>query len=245
MTALSDYEIMTDPICFMRYQNYKVSASVGLYKTFRIPVIAVADTGAGPNLIHRRLLPAAWQQRIQFRPTPGLVDAQRNPIKASGVLSLMVQIDQLWAQVQFIVVTNMAVDCILGTSFIDRHVKAIVPPSRRIYFNNSPSVPLVGCTKPKGETSSDGNSTKPKPFPFPSKTLSNKVRASESVLIQPMTQATVMVQTEQAGLVFLQGHPRLAEKKMALAANGVMDVSTKRQFPMLVANFGSTPIRIH
>ena len=67
-------------------------------------------------------------------------------MKAIGELKLHVRIGEFCARVPFLVVTNLAVDHILGTTFLDRHVKAILPPQRKVMFHHPPSVALTGVT---------------------------------------------------------------------------------------------------
>ena len=119
----------------MRSRNYKAHLSVGRSHKCMTTATGVLDTGARPNLLHLRKLSSPWIERIQRIPVPTLVDAKRRPKNVMGALPLIGQIGQFKALVTFLVVTNMAVDCILGTSFIDRHVKTIYPRQRRIAFS--------------------------------------------------------------------------------------------------------------
>ena len=234
----------TDPICLMRYRNYKVHAAIGLSKSAMFPVVSVLDSGAGPNLVHLRMIPPGWLSRIRQGALPKLVDAQKRSINAIGTIALMVRLGQFKARVHFVVVTHMAVDCILGTSFIDRHVKAIMPGLRRVKFYHAPSVAIIGATDGPKQRDFSPDSKRGADATIPSNTVSNKVRLVRGTVLPPMTQTEVDVQTAESGLVFLQGHHRMLDRHLALAANGVMDVVPSRPFRILMSNFSTHPVRL-
>ena len=231
----------TDPICMNRHRNYKVSLSIGRGTDMMIPLVSVLDTGAGPNIINANVLPAVWRTSIKSTSVPPLVDAQSRPLRCLGVLPLIVRIGQFKARVHFVVVTNMAVDCILGTSFCDRHVHGIFPRTRRVAFHDGSSVPIIGQTAglPKF-----GVPQAPPPAQNPKLNTSNRVRLARKILLPPMTQTEVDVRVDQGGLRFIQAHPKLIDKHMSLAANGVMDVTPNRPFRILMSNFGAEAMRL-
>lgn len=57
---------------------------------------------------------------------------------------LTVHVGELGARVPFLVVQNLAVDCSLGTSFINHHVKAVVPGLLQAVFQHFLSVAITG-----------------------------------------------------------------------------------------------------
>ena len=59
---------------------------------------------------------------------------------------LYVRIGEFIAHVPFLVVTNFAVDRIIATMFLDRHVKAILLPQRKEMFHHAPSEALTVVT---------------------------------------------------------------------------------------------------
>ena len=148
------------------------------------------------------------------------------------------QIGQLKVRVQFIVVTKMAVECNLGAAFTDRHVKAILPSTRRVLFHHAQSVAITGATK----LFLDSNSNKKQPISR--STVYNKARLSKAVLIPAMTQMYIQVQTPEAGLRFLHNHPKLVRKHLSLTANGIMDIIPHSPFLMNISNFGAKTVRL-
>ena len=51
-----------DPACVLSRENYKLGLSVGCRPKVMFPISGVLDTGAGPNIIHERILPSDWTE---------------------------------------------------------------------------------------------------------------------------------------------------------------------------------------
>ena len=218
-------------------------------------ITPVLDSGAGPNLIHLRCVAEPWRAAIKSVRSPPLIDASNRSMKALGELKLHVRIGEFYARVPFLVVTNLAVDCILGTTFLDRHVKAILPPQRKVLFHHAPSVALTGVTPsrhdrkmasrgPSQQLPQEENSADRKRAQFPTNVPSRKIRVVRGVTIPPMTQAMVRVATPVGGLCFLQNHPKTAHKNLCLMAQGVMDLFPGEPFTVLVSNFGNRAVHV-
>ena len=230
-----------EPVMVMKYVNYKVSMTIGVIPSHMVSLTTVLDTGAGPNLVSTLVLPEKWKRYLQVESNlPPIRDASNNRIRTVGTISLHVRIGELRCRVRFIVVTNLAVDCILGTSFIDQYVEAIRPRKRAIQFVDNSRTPIVGKTLSTRKT--ENNSPKSENQSVP--TVSNKIRLCKAVRIPPMTQATVQVQSAKAGLCFLQNHPRVITKRLSLMANGVMDIVPKRPFTVIISNFSSNSVTL-
>ena len=200
-------------------------------------VKAVLDTGAGPNIVHQKILPPGWQNRLIRTELPHIADANRNRIALVGALDLHVHVGDIHVRSRFLVTSNLAAECILGTSFIGKHVKAILPQRKRVLLQEGRPIALAGATPSIQAKAS-------KMTKLPQQTVSNKVRVAKSTVIQPMTQSEVLVHTRKAGLVFLQGHSRLAQTKLTLMANGVMEVVPDKPFRVWVSNFSASPVRL-
>ena len=84
-----------------------------------------------------------WRAAIKSTQSPPLIDASNRSMKALGELKLHVRIGEFCARVTLLVVTNLTVDFILGTTFLDRHEKAILPRQRKVLFHHAPSVALT------------------------------------------------------------------------------------------------------
>ena len=234
-------------MCLLKKLNYKVNVTVGRTSEIMFPVKAVLDTGAGPNIISLRRLPAAWQSLIKPVKDPGLVTASRQSLPVHGTILLTLRIGQLQMRVAFLVVSRLAADMILGTTFIDRHVRAILPSARKIALKGAPSVPIIGETKKKGTpppTAAEPQVDRPNTTRTPASTVSRKIRLARRVTVPPMSQTQVEVQSDIGGLSFLQNHPKMVHKHLALMANGVMELYPKRSFRVLLSNFSDQPANL-
>ena len=159
-------------------------------------ITPVLDSGAGPNLIHLGCVAEPWRAAIKSTRSLPLIDASNRSMKALGELKLHARIGEFCARVPFLVVTNLAVDCIFGTTFLDVHMKAILPPQRKVLFRHAPSVALTGVTTsrhdrkmasrgqsqqlPQEEISADWKRAQ-----FPANVPRRKIRVFKGVTIPP------------------------------------------------------------
>ena len=242
-------------ICFFKKQNYKVTATVGQRRALMRVITPVLNSGAGPNLIHLLCVVEPWRAVIKSARSPPLIDASNRSIMAIGEVKLHVWIGEFCARVPFLVVTNLVVDCILGTTFLDRHVKAILPLQRKVLFHHARSVALTGVTPsrhdrkmasrgPSEQLPQEENSADRKRAQFPTNVPSRKTRLFRGVTIPPITQAMVRVATPVGGLCFLQNHPKTAHKNLCLMIQGVMDLFPGDPFTVLFRNFGNRAVHV-
>ena len=181
-------KVGSDPVCVLRKENYKIDLSVGCRPSVMFPIRGVLDTGAGAEIIHERLLPPNWRENAAKRLTRRVTDASRNAMALSVVVFLHVQIGDMTTRAYLLVASNLAVNTILGTEFIDRHVKGILPKERRVIFRHGETINLLGSARrPDG----DRNATQR----LPSKTTPNKVRVAKQVVLSPMSKVPVLVTT--------------------------------------------------
>jgi gag-polyprotein putative aspartyl protease len=120
--------LQVEVVCPLATRNYKVTATVGVSATVLTPVSAILDTGASPNLIRETVLLEDWEQyRIPGLPAFHIVGAGGRRLMQKGNITLTVQLETLKVQARFIVVQDLAAECILGCQFIYRQVQAILP----------------------------------------------------------------------------------------------------------------------
>ena len=195
-------------ICFFKKQNYKVTATVGQRRALMRAITPVLDSGHGPNLIHLRCVTEPWRAAIKSAGSSPLIDASSRSVKALGELELHVRIGSFCARVPFLVVIKLTVDCMLGTTFLDRHVKAILLPQRKVLFHHAPSVARtrVKISRHNGKMASRGPSPQllqEEIRPTGSARSSRgtyRLRVVKGFTIPPMTQAMVRVATPVGGL---------------------------------------------
>lgn len=142
---------------------------------------------------------------------------------------------------------------ILGTTFLDRNVKAILPPQGDIFFHHAPYVALTGMNPSKHERLIASRSTarKQEPAntirkkaPFATNTTSGNVRLFKGFTTPPMTQAPIRTATTVGGLCFLQNKPCTAHKNLYQFAQVVREVIVDQTFSVVLSNFGHRSVHI-
>ena len=218
----------------MKSRNYKFVVSVGVSNSALAPVVAVLDTGAGPNLIREDVLPPNWESlRLRGVPIPRVMNASGRLLHSKGVMVLILQVGGLRTRVRFYVTPGLAVPCILGCNFIDRHVRSILPGDRRVELREGGSVAITENSSGSVEPST-GN-------PTAAQTPSTKLRVAKAIMLPPRSEAHVSVQTASSGLKFLQSKAMTAESLGITMANGVAEVRPHVPFRVRVINVSAEP----
>jgi RNase H-like domain found in reverse transcriptase/Reverse transcriptase (RNA-dependent DNA polymerase)/Integrase zinc binding domain/Integrase core domain/Chromo (CHRromatin Organisation MOdifier) domain/Retroviral aspartyl protease len=213
----------------MKSRNYKFITSVGLSTRAMFPITTVLDTGAGPSLIREDVLPKDWEaMRLRGVPVPRIVNASGRAVTSKGVVVLHVQVGDLRTRVRFYVTSGLAVPCILGCNFIDRHVRAILPGERKFELKEGGCVAIT-------ENPIKGNK------PTIGQTPSSKVRVATSRLLPPRSETPVRVQSASAGLRFLQNRSTTLESTGVTMANGVAEMRPHVPFWVRVLNLSDRP----
>lgn len=192
--------------------------------------------GAGSNIVHEKLFLPTWRENAVNRNLPRVTDASKNAMALSRMVSLHVRLGDFSTQALFLVASNLTVDAILGSAFIDRHVRGILPRERKVLLPHGPSITLLG-SKPGPEA--DRRATQR----IPTAKVWNKTRVAKQVLLSPMSQGEVLVNTDTRGLLFLQNHPKTLTMNLSLMANGIMEC-TERPFWVTVSNLRDWPVRL-
>lgn len=176
-------------------RNYKISASVELDGAILIPPNTVFDTGAGPNLTQKREMDLTWHSYIRSVQNPNLLVGSKQLMSSCRPNYLTVSIGDFQGRVLFFMIQNLAVFCLLGTSFIDHHVKNILSGLWKVVFHHSPSLAITGQRSlPKPKTS----------LTFELEDRSEKIRTKRRVTTLPMSQAKVQAQCPTGGLRSVQ-----------------------------------------
>jgi hypothetical protein len=184
----------------LQSRNYQISAVLGVSTRLSTPVRCILDTGAGPNLVRLGILPDVWETyRVLDAPTTTIIGAGGRRLRQHGTVTLCVELGKLRAHAQFVVVENLAADCILGCQFINKQVAAILPKEKMVRLTDSSLVPILKDTDPlqptvEPETPETGPST--------------KVRVAKFSTIPAKAEALIWVQCAAPGLHFLQAHHR-------------------------------------
>ena len=174
-------------------------------------------------------------------------------MKALGEIPVLVRICEFMARVPLLVGTSHAVDCILGTTFLDRHVKAILLPQRKVVFHKAPPVVLIGTTLSrhyrKMASRSIAQQLPPSDKPecrqvaLPANTPSRKIRLIRGATIPPMTQALVRAATPVGGYVFTELPKNRAQECDPHGTRG-HGCRPRKPFSVMLSNFGHRAVHI-
>ena len=150
---------------------------------------------------------------IPLTEAPLLVDAQRKALALVGVVSARIRLGDKCYDVSALVSEELSVDLILGTQFIDAHVRFINPRQRCLIMDRGEEIPLA-----------DSNYRK-----------IQRVRVRERITIPPRHEAVVPVYTEADGLCLIT---TMGLRRVAVA-NGIHQLDRGSTFLLKVANFSN------
>lgn len=88
-------------------------------------LVSLFDTGASPISVKKDFLPLTWRKSTKTNKSTLLGTANCKVVSFEGIVSLFVCMGGLRMSAWFGVVKNLAVDVLLGTSFIDRRIWGI------------------------------------------------------------------------------------------------------------------------
>lgn len=108
---------------FFRKLTYLVRITVGITSQAMMTVTRLLDSGSGPNLVSKSFLLHKSQKYVRPVKQPQLRTTNCEPVNLEGTVRMFVHIGNLHARVSFEVVENLAVDLLLGPSFIDRCIQ--------------------------------------------------------------------------------------------------------------------------
>lgn len=124
-------------ICILYATHYLVEGTIGTSRdTMRTSQFAF-DTGAGLNIIRRSALPEGWEEGIDRKANSmRLNDANGRPLALGESTWLPIRFANSLYRVKFIVADRLAVEVIIGTAFLNRHLLAILCTQQRIRFRD-------------------------------------------------------------------------------------------------------------
>ena len=230
----------------LQSSHYIVAGSVGLHRRHMRSFNIVLDTGAGINVIKTSALPVGWENHlIEGADLPELGDANGKPLKLQGAIRLRVRFRNSVFLTTFVIADRLAVDIILGTCFLNKHVRAIECSEGRVQFlKKDTKLPILdrrGKPLSQPENNDEGTQGQDAPKTRRKSTsnfgASHTVRLSRKITIPPMSQVAASVSTEAGGLVFIEPKNAIFDRHRVRTANGVADVMTNAQFEIVLANF--------
>ena len=231
-----------NPICQLSAYNYKVNAKVGSTRATQRYLLAVLDTGAGPNLIREGCCSRdALESLDDSREIVNLSSATNHRLDVLGITTLTVTLGDYTARVPFVVVRNLGADILLGCTFIDRHVEGIFPTKRNARLANGCVIPIIRrrALEPVVEQL-------PEKKILGKRSLSgfNAIRLTEPITIPPHAQTYARVTCNHQGLRLVEMRQELWDKKRVAVASGVSKVKPNVPFLVQIANFSNKAVRL-
>ena len=210
-------------------------------------VSAVLDTGAGPNLVRETFLPKDWHRYAQrAAELPCICDANSRRLKVEGVVPMYVDIGGQILQTSFLVCKDLAVPAILGCSFIQRFVSAILPQENKVVLRYGGAIAIQS---PKRQVLAIVNPTpKVKDHPRPHKVRGNRrsvcLRLAKPVVIPAFSESLIEVISDRSGILHVIPAERLMRKRKVSIPYGVIDALNGSHIPLKVANFSRRAVRL-
>ena len=251
-TAADDTEHTTpvDPTFrTLAHQHYIVSASIGASEFISHPTEVVIDTGAAFNVIRRDALPADWQAHITGNTNlPALGDASGNLLSATHEVLLRVRFANAVYRIPFVVVEKLTCPVLVGTQFLNEHVRAIRCIEQRIEFTQD-TIPILGSGSrhtpwrdlrqrlaARVHLTSDDNQADDNTV-----TTVSRIRLTRAITLAPMSQTKAQVTTQLEGLIITEPKGDLATKRKVRVMNSVHDTRADQPFTIILSNFAKHP----
>jgi len=212
------------------YRQYTIATALGFDDARMRLMEPTLDTCAGPSIFRVDALPKGWERRLHRRPhLPHIVDANKHPISARGMITLRLRSGGFATDVEFVVVQRLAVPVLLGISFINRHVEALYPRRQRVRWSTDASVPIYSCT-------ARGNRERRR------SPRDATVRLAQRRVLPPQTRRALLVTADLAGQVLVAPFNRLYKHHRCQTARGLAVVVPGQRFSVEVANLSDNQV---
>jgi len=240
--GISIAEYWNDPICKLSGLNYKVEATVETSRGNWLQLLAVVDTGAGPNLIRADLLSAELLHQIdKDQNIVNLASASGHSLDVLGIISIPVRIGNHVSSTKFVVSRALNADVLLGCHYIDKEVEDIRVQRRTMELINGDIVPIARrrATEPtlKSTPESPHLSARVRSSP-------HLLRCTKTTVVPARTQMYIPVQGPMRGTKIVSSRPCLFDKYRCVVANGLANIKPNVPFYVQVANMGDRPTTI-
>ena len=152
----------------------------------------------------------------------------------------------------FVVADSLAVDFIIGTRFMSRHVDAIERRRQCVKLHCGYVLPILASnfdgtfanTSPvdKRRDPNDDNELQDQSKTLGDNTfnLANTVWLTKRITIPPMSQMAAPVVSTTAGLVYFKSKAAIPQRHRVRTANGVADIKTNERFAITISNSSKT-----
>ena len=208
---------------------------------------AILDTGAGRNFIDLDQIHTAVRDQVLQANTPTIIDASRNRLKVLGSIKLWVSLGSKLSREEFIVCKSLAAPYILGCSYMNRNVEAILPSQKLLRMKNGGSTKLL-TAKQIAKQKSPKQASVESPIGGSRMATTTKqkqttpVRVNRRSSVPSGKQVWVSVITESVGPCVIEPNIEHFRKHRLSTPNGIVHIEPGAQFHILVANFGGDEI---
>ena len=153
------------------------------------------------------------------------------------MIKLFVHIGDLRTPFYFGLVSDLPPGILVGTAFIDKHIRSINPGQRLIYPRCSRPVPIIAQS-----SASVSPIQEPKPLErFGDISDERPIRVAQQTVIPAYSHRMVVVRCRTSGLVSMIANNKLFENRRCQMSNGIAEISGEKPFRVYVANFSARP----
>ena len=199
----------------MPSSSYKLVVRLFLTEGFDLTTRAILDTGSGPTLISRQLLPDDTPLQPLGEWASMFHDVNGGWLPIVGSVCLGVALGGQTSYISFGVVDNMSVPAILGASFMDIATKNIATLEQHVELLNGTKVPIRRDGARKGHPIASVSAVCACP-----QGGTAKLRPARKTWVKPGTIAHIPVKGTYTGHGFVTGRPLLYHNHGIQVAQG-------------------------
>jgi len=225
----------------MPSSSYKLVVVVRLFLTedFDLTTRAILDTGRGPTLIRRQLLPDDTQLQPLGEWASMFHDFNGGWLPIVGSVCRGVALGGPTSYISFGVLDDMSVPAILGTSFMDIATKNIATQEQHVELLNGTKVPIRRDGARKGHPIASVSAVCACP-----QGGTAKLRPAQKTWVQPRTIAHIPVKSTYTGHGFDTGRAPLYHNHGIQVAQGPAIMVVGEPITVQVMQSGATPMRL-
>jgi len=200
---------------FMPSSSYKLVVRLFLTEGFDLSTRAILDTGSGPTLMSRQLLPDDTALQPLGEWASMFHDVNGGWLPIVGSVCLGVALGGQTSYISFGVVDNMSVPAILGASFMDSATKNIETQEQHVELLNGTKVPIRRDGARKGHPIASVSAVCACP-----QGGTAKLRPARKAWVKPGTIAHIPAKGTYTGHGFVTGRPLLYHNHGIKVAQG-------------------------
>jgi len=223
----------------MPSSSYKLVVRLFLTEGFDLSTRAILDTGRGPTLISRQLLPDDTQLQPLGEWASMFHDVNGGWLPVVSSVYLGVALGGQTSYFSFGVVDNTSVPAIQGASFLDIATKNIATQEQHVELLNGTKVPIRRDGAHKGHPTASVSAACACPQGGKA-----KLRPARKTWVKPGTIAHIPVKGTYTRHGFVSGRPLLYHNHGIQVAQGPAIMVAGEPITVQVMHLGATPLRL-